>query len=994
MSSIDQPFRLNDGGRIDRERPVSFTFDGRALSGYAGDTLASALLASGVRLVGRSFKYHRPRGILTAGPEEPNGLVELRTGGRREPNTRATTAELFDGLVAESQNRWPSLSHDVMAVNGLFAPLFAAGFYYKTFKWPARFWELVYEPLIRRAAGLGRPPEGEDPDRYERATAFCDVLIVGGGPAGLSAARAAGRSGARVILCETDFEFGGRLLSDGGEIDGKPAAEWLSEVLSELSAMREVRLMPRTSVFGTYDGGTYGALERVNDHVAQPPPHQPRQRYWRIVARRAIIAAGAAERPIVLSGNDIPGVMLASAVRTYVSRYAVAPGNRFAIFTTDDSGWRTAEALHAAGRAVAAVIDSRTQLSDARQAMAARMGTQVFCGHVTAIHGGKHGIRRFDVARHDGGTQSIDADCLALAGGWNPNVMLACHHGGKPRWREDIAAFVPDALPPGMRVTGAANGALSLGACLRDGFAAGRDAANETGHVGTCGTHAAADDEPVASSPVWHIGGTGKAFVDFQHDVTADDIALAHKEGYASVELTKRYTTLGMATDHGKTSNVTGLAILAAVAGRSIPETGTTVYRPPVEPFSFGALAGPHKGKHLKPTRITPTHDWSAANGASFVESGLWLRAEWYTRPGERTWLESCNREVLAVREAVGVCDVSTLGKIDIQGPDAGAFLDRVYVNTFSTLAIGRARYGVMLREDGFVFDDGTTSRLAEDHFLMTTTTANAERVMQHLEFARQVLWPELDVQIASVSEQWAQLAVAGPKSREALRTVVDSGHDISDASVPHLGVKALTALDGIPARLFRISYSGEHAYELAVPARYGNALMAALMQRGAALGITPYGLEAMNVMRIEKGHVAGNEMNGTTTARDLGLGRMVSKRKDFIGRVMAERNALLAPGRWHIAGFKPVNRNQSLRAGAHFLATGASASAENDQGYMTSVCFSPTLGHSIGLGLISRGHQRIGDRVRAYDPVRNGDVVVEICDPVFYDPRGERQRG
>ena len=992
-----QPFRLGRGGLIDRTRTLSFTFDGQGFDGHPGDTLASALLANGVRLVGRSFKYHRPRGILTAGPEEPNALVELRGGARREPNTRATTAELFDGLVASSQNRWPSLRHDIRALHGLAGPLLGAGFYYKTFKWPGRLWERLYEPVIRRAAGLGEAPEEPDPDRYERANAHCEVLVVGAGPAGLAAALAAGRTGARVILCESEAILGGRLLSDGGDIDGRPAIEWVRGAATELLGLANVRIMHRTTVFGAYDHGTFGAIERVNDHVVVPPAHQPRQRYWRIVAARSVVAAGAIERPIAFPSNDRPGVMLASAVRTYVRRFAVAPGRHVAVFTTNDDGWRTVAALADAGVAVAGVIDARGVIAPAHTALAERAGARVFAGVVTGVDGAR-GMRAVAVARHDGGTQLIEADCLAVSGGWNPNIALATHLGGRPRWDEACAAFLPpDQLPPGMTVCGAAAGAISLAACLAGGSAAGRAAAGASGRAsGAQGKAPVAGEEPAPapSASLWRVDLPGKAFVDFQNDVTVKDIELAHREGYASVELAKRYTTLGMATDQGKTSNVVGLAILSVLAGRSIPETGTTTFRPPVEPVAIGAIAGGHMGRHLKPTRLPSTHDWAAENGASFIESGLWLRAQCYTRPGETSWLESCNREVAAVRKSVGVCDVSTLGKIDIQGPDAGAFLDLVYTNTFSRLAVGRARYGLMLREDGFVMDDGTTSRLGEHHYLMTTTTANAGRVMQHLEFVRQVLCPGLDVQLSSVSDQWAQLSVAGPHALDVLERVVDGRHDISSKGLPPLGVAIVTVLGGVPARLFRISYSGERAYEIAVPASKGDALIRALMERGRTWGITPYGLEALNVLRIEKGHVAGNEINGTTTARDLGLERLVSGRKDFIGRAMALRPGLLEPDRWRIAGFKPYDRNASLKAGAHFVPLDANPSAAVDQGYMTSVCHSPTLGHAIGLGLIARGHERHGEYVRAWDPVRGGDVAVEICDPVFVDPAGTRMAG
>ncbi len=994
MSGDRQPFRLERGGEIDRRRTLDFMFDGRAFTGHPGDTLASALLASGERLVGRSFKYHRPRGIVAAGPEEPNALVELGTGDRREPNTRATTIELYDGLVASSQNRWPSLRHDALAINGLLSPFLAAGFYYKTFMWPPKLWERLYEPLIRRAAGLGQAPEAPDPDIYEKATAHADVLVIGAGPAGLAAALAAGRSGARVILCETDHALGGRLLSDGGEIDGKPARDWVRSAEAELVGMPEVRIFKRTTVFGAYDHGTFGALERVNDHVAVAPVYQPRQRFWRIIAKRAIVAAGAIERPIVFPGNDRPGVMLGSAVRTYLARYAVAPGRRFAVFTNNDDGWRTVRVLANLGLTIDAVIDSRADTSAAHVALARKAGARVFNGVVTSVDGGRNGIRNVNIAHRDGGTQVVPVDCLAVSGGWNPNVALTCHLGGRPLWRDDIAAFVPDSsLPPGMIATGAANGDLALGRCLVSGDAAGRAAIEQLGRAPPAGGAPIAESEDVRISPLWHVGGSAKAFVDLQNDVTVADIAQSHREGYASVELMKRYTTLGMATDQGKTANVTGLAILSALAGRSIPETGTTIYRPPVEPVAIGALAGAHTGRHLKPTRLAPSHAWADEQGAQFIESGLWLRAQWYPRAGERDWLESCNREVLAVRTAAGVCDVSTLGKIDVQGPDAGLFLDRIYTGTMSTLPVGRIRYGVMLREDGFVLDDGTVTRLGQEHFLLSTTTANAGKVMQHLEHARQVIWPALDVQLASVSEHWAQFAVAGPASIDVLERVVDPAHDISSAALPHLSATTISVLGGIEARLFRVSYSGERAYEIAVPARFGDALIRALAVHGRTWGLTPYGLEAMNVLRIEKGHVAGNEINGTTTARDLGLEALVSRRKDCIGRMLAERPGLVDPERWRIAGFRPLDPSARLTAGAHFVPLGVKPAADDDQGYMTSVCHSPTLGHSIGLGLITRGHERHGEVVRAYDPVRGRDVEVEICDPVFYDKDGGRQR-
>ncbi len=981
--------RLPQGGVVDRAAPLAFTFDGVRYGGFQGDTLASALLAAGVRLVGRSFKYHRARGVLTAGSEEPNALVELRSGARREPNTRATTAELFEGLEAASQNRWPSLALDIGAVNALLSPLFPAGFYYKTFMWPVAFWEKVYEPLIRRAAGLGRASLEPDPDTYEKAYAFCDVLVIGAGPAGLAAALVAGRAGARVILADEDFLLGGRLNGERRAIDDMPGGAWARQAEAELASLPEVRIMRRTTVVGVHDGGTYGAVERVADHLPVPPAHQPRQRLWRIVARRAVLAAGAVERPIVFGGNDRPGVMMASAVRTYANRFAVAAGRRAAIFTTTDDGWQTAADLAAAGVEVAAIIDARLEVAPT---LMARGGRIVLGGCVVGTRGGR-ALKGISVRDGDGRTNEIAVDLLAMSGGWNPSVALASHLGARPRWSEAIGAFVPGEVPPGMSVAGAANGAFALADALREGARAGAEAAAAGGFSATP-LAVRAEDEATGHAPLWLVAGSrGKAMVDFQNDVTVDDVALAAREGFSSVEHLKRYTTLGMATDQGKTANVNGLAILAALTARAIPETGSTLARPPYTPVALGALAGHHRGKEFRPTRRTAGHQRAAERGATFVEAGAWLRAQWFAAPGEADWLATVSREVKAVRAGVGVCDVSTLGKIDIQGPDAGAFLDRVYTNTFSTLPVGKTRYGLMLREDGIVMDDGTSARLAPDHYLMSTTTANAAKVMQHLEHARQMLWPELDVQMASVTEQWAQYAIAGPQSRRLLERLLGDALGISGAAFPYLACAAF-AWRGVTARLFRVSFSGELAYELAVPARYGDTVIRAIMAAGAELGVVPYGTEALGVMRIEKGHVAGNEINGTTTAADLGLGKMMSTKKDFIGRVLAGRPGLVDPERPTLVGIRPVERAARLRAGAHFFDRGATPTMANDQGYVTSVAFSPMLGHWIGLGLLARGPVRLGERVRAYDPLRDGDVEVEVVSPAFFDPQGERLRG
>ncbi|WP_149587622.1 sarcosine oxidase subunit alpha family protein [Tabrizicola flagellatus] len=972
-----------DGGLIDRTKTLRFTFDGIPYQGHPGDTLASALLANGVRLMGRSFKYHRPRGPISAGSEEPNALVELRTGARQEPNTRATVAELFDGLEANSQNRWPSLRFDAMGINDKLSAFFAAGFYYKTFMWPKSFWEKLYEPIIRRAAGLGSVTREEDPDAYDKGFLHCDLLVIGAGPAGLMAALTAGRAGKRVILADEDFRMGGRLNAETLAVGDASGADWAAAVLAELAAMPNLRLMTRTTVIGAFDHGIYGAVERVSDHLPTPAKGKPRQILWRIYAGKAILSGGATERPIAFENNDRPGIMLAGALRAYANRWGVKVGERVAVFTNNDDGIRTALDLRAKGVDVVAVIDSRP-VGDLLPGIRHLHGAEVI------DTSGKLGLKTITVRQSNGATETIAVDALGVSGGWNPNVNIHSHHRSRPVYDAGIAAFVPGPEgPPGLLVAGAAAGQMSTHAALKTG----RDAAIAALDLGTAPDLPQAEDAPVRISPLWFVHhGKGRAWIDQQNDVTVKDVKLAKQENFTSVEHLKRYTTLGMATDQGKTGNVIGLAIMAELTGRSIPETGTTIYRPPYTPVAMGALAGRSRGKEFKPFRLTPSHHWAKEQGAIFVEVGNWLRTQWVPKQGETEWRQSVDREVLATRKSVGICDVTTLGKIDVQGTDAGAFLDRVYANTFSTLPVGKCRYGLMLREDGIVFDDGTTARMGEHEYVMTTTTANAVTVFRHLEFCRQCLWPEMDVQLISTTEAWAQFSVAGPNARKLLEKVVDQ--DISDAAFPYMGAGNITVCGGLRARLFRISFSGELAYEIAVPTRYGDALLREMLARGAEFDPVVYGTESLGVMRVEKGHVAGGELNGQSTALNMGLGKMVSKKKDSIGMVLSQREGLTDENGYRLVGVKPVDPNGKLTAGSHFLEKGAAPVAANDGGWLTSKVYSPHLGHDIALGYLKGGDKKIGQRMRAVNLLAGLDTEVEIISPHMFDPEGVRLRG
>ncbi len=966
------------------------------MTGFTGDTIASALLASGRMLVARSFKYHRPRGIFSAGAEEPNALVTIGGQARTTPNVQATMAEASEGLSVRSQNAWPSLSNDFGALAGLLSPFLAAGFYYKTFIGPFRGAWMLYEPFIRRAAGMGAATRQPDPGRYEHAHGFCDVLVVGGGPAGLAAALAAGRDGARVILADENAEFGGAAGLDTATIDGSDIPGWVGSAAAELAELENVRLLRRTAVTGYYDGNVLAGAERLPAGDAA----MPRERHWRFQARQVVLATGAMERPVVFAGNDTPGVMLLGSALAYARHYGVAAGRAIAVFANSDAAWHCAAALVEAGITIKAIIDPRDAGPEDAAMTLRAAGAASYTGHVVMAAKGGKALSGIVVAQYDlagakvsGGATAIPCDALLVSGGWTPNVNLASQAGGPPVFDAGTGAFTPGAPREAWAAAGAMTGNLALADALKSGFGAGARAAKSWGFKALRKKFAV--ENPIQESsfhPLYEVpsNGHGKAFVDMQHDVTASDVRLAQREGFSAPEHLKRYTTLGMAADQGRTSNVNALAIMAAEEGRPIAEVGTTRFRPPYSPVTFGAIVGRATGKHFQPLRRTPMNDWHEEAGAEMINIGPWQRPWVYRRPGESEEAAYI-REARAVRASVGVTDVSTLGKIDIQGPDAAAFLDRVYTNTFSTLPVGKARYGLMLRDDGFLFDDGTTWRLSKTRYLMTTTTGNAAGVMAHLEFGLAVDWPDLKVTLTSVTEQWAGVAIAGPKARALLKKAI-KGINVSNKALPFMGVRT-GKLGDADVVVCRLSFSGELAYEVYCGADFGLDLWRTLLEAGKEFDCTPYGLEALGALRIEKGHVTHEEMDGRTGVHDLGLEKMFSGKKDFIGKPMALRAALTDPGRKRLVGLlsldgKPVRIGAQLVAGSDPNLPGVS------QGHVSSMAYSPAIEAYIALALLERGPERHGERLHAADPVRGSHGPVKVCAPCFYDPEGSRMHG
>ncbi len=1001
-------FRTADGGRIDRSRPLRFSFDGRVHEGFAGDTLASALLANGVHLVGRSFKYHRPRGIFAAGSEEPNALVTVyRDSARYTPNLRATQVELYDGLAARSQNRWPSLASDVGRVNDWLSAFFPAGFYYKTFMWPRSAWKSLYEPFIRRAAGLGVAPTQPDPDRYAQRYAHCDVLVVGGGPCGLAAALAAADAGARVMLCDETAEFGGSLLGDGAaRIGGEPALDWVRRAVGELGKNPRVTLLPRTTAFGYFPHNFLGLAERNTDHLATPQAHLPRERLWQVRARRVVLATGAIERPLVFPGNDRPGIMLAGAAQTYLNRYGVRVGKRVVIVTACDAAYQAALDLSAAGVAVAAVADLRAQAAGELPEAVRRAGIPVnTASTVLGTHGNLRvraiSLGEVDAAGQVRATRRHDCDAVLMSGGFTPSVHLFSQSRGKLAWSESLQAFLPDQSAERERSAGACRGITDLAQALSDGASAGADAASATRARAAASRPQAAparrlDVEAVSRQTGARIGplpaaqraGAVKSFVDWQHDVTERDLKLAAREGFQSIEHVKRYTTTGMATDQGKTSNLNALAIIAQDIHTPIPKVGLTTFRMPYTPTTFGAFAGISRGDLFDPKRTTPTHAWAEARGAVFENVGLWKRARFFPRAGEDMHA-AVARECLAVRNACGIFDASTLGKIEVVGADAAEFMNRLYINSWSNLNVGRARYGILCRDDGFIYDDGVVARTAPDRFHVTTTTGGAPRVLALMEDYRQTEWPDLKVWLTSTTEQWAVIAVQGPHARRVLEPLV-TDIDLGAPALPHMGV-ARGNIAGVPMLLFRVSFTGELGFEINVPSDYGAAVWESIYASGHAHGMVEYGTEAMHVLRAEKGYIiVGQDTDGTVTPDDAGLGWAVGKSKaDFVGKRSLERASMKAPHRKQLVGLRTKDGRTVLEEGAQVAEKAGQTPPMKLIGHVTSSYWSEVLGHSIALALIEGGRARMGETL--YVPMPHGDLEVVVASPIFYDATGAR---
>ncbi len=999
---MTQPNRLPQGFHVDPGRPLAFTFNGKSYTGFQGDTLASALLANGVRLVGRSFKYHRPRGIVGSGVEEPNALVQLGTGAQTLPNYVATQVELYDGLEATSVNCWPSVDFDLRAVNGLISRFLPPGFYYKTFMWPRSLWPL-YERQLRKAGGLGAAPQEPDTDRYDKMHAHCDVLVVGSGPAGVSAALEAGRAGARVILVDEQRELGGSLLASRRSIEGEWAGDWLEAALAELRGMDEVRLLPRSTAFGYYDHNFVAVLERVTDHLGPTAGHAPRQRIWRIRAKQVVLATGAIERPLVFRNNDRPGVMLASAVSTYLLRYGVAPGRRPVLFANNDNAYVTVLDLYDAGIEVETVVDLRPEPEGTLPWKIAMLEIEVLAGSALVdVHGSK-GVEAVDIMRVEGGSavgepRRIECDLVAMSGGWNPTLNLHSQSGGRPRFDDALSCFVPGPPAQAERSAGSCNGAFTLEESLAQGAAAGAAAAGDAG-LGNGRPSApapGANDWPEEPhSACWIVPGTKpvtretKSFVDLQTDTTAADIAVSAREGYEMIEHVKRYTTLGMGTDQGRTGAVNGIGVLSEVLRRPIPEIGTTTFRQPYTPVTFGAMAGRDLRDLFDPVRKTPMHEWHAAAGAPFEDVGQWKRAWYYPRPGESLH-EAVNRECLAVRNAVGVLDASTLGKIDVRGPDAARFLNRVYINGWTKLGVGRCRYGFMLNEEGMVLDDGVTARLSENHFLMHTTTSGAATVMTWLERWLQTEWPDMKVYLTSVTDHWATVSINGPRARRVLQKVCGDV-DLSDDAFPFMSVRTGTVA-GVPARILRISFAGELSFEVNVNASYGRRVWEAVMEAGEEFGITPYGTEAMHVLRAEKGYIiVGQDTDGSVTPVDLGVGRMVSRRKDFLGRRSLSMEDLARDDRKQIVGLLTEDDQEVLPEGGQIVDDPSARAPAPMLGHVTSSYYSANLGRSIAMGIVKGGRARKGDVVHVSTGTGRA-IATRIADPAFYDPEGEKQ--
>ena len=997
---MSQKYRLNNIGYINRNKKISFTFNGKKYFGYEGDTLASALLANGIHLVGRSFKYHRPRGFFGAGVDEPNAKVQLYKGAKTEPNANATEVELVEGLIVKSQNCWPSVSFDFGAINNLFQKFFPAGFYYKTFMWPKSFWYKVYEPIIRKAAGLGVAPLKPDPDRYEHKYEYCDVLIAGSGPSGLASALAAAKNGARVILAEDKSRFGGSLLVDEVTIGNKKGKEWADEAISQLKSMPNVIVKNRSQVFGYYDHNMMVMFEKTRDHIENPNKFTPRQKLWYIRAKEIVISTGSLERPLIFGNNDRPGILLSSAAKEYLKVYGVLVGRKPIIFTNNDSAYDTAIEFKKNG-INPLVVDTRTNSDSSVISEAKNLNIDIKFSHGIANTKGHLKVNSATIGKFNSDKSSyenleeVSCDCICVSGNWTPTVHLSSQSGNKLKFNETIDAFIPSQSRQKESTIGSANGSFTLKQALEDGFNKGFELSNKITNKNSKSTAPTSNERSYGEhDKFWCMplpkNKHYKRFVDFQNDVAVSDIELAVREGFRSIEHVKRYTTLGMATDQGKTSNLNGLQLVSNIEGKIVPEVGHTTFRPPYTAVTIGTIVGREVGKHYRPTRKSPMHEWHEKNNAVFVDAGLWLRPRYYKQDNE-SLEEAAKREANNVRKNVGVCDVTSLGKIDIKGPDTAEFLNRIYTNAWMKLPVGKARYGVMLREDGIVFDDGTTTRISENHFHMTTTTAQAVNVLAHLEYYLQVVWPELNVNVLSTTEQWAGAALAGPNSRELLSKLFSETNILNEA-LPFMGYKESDLFD-VPARIFRISFSGELAYEINVESNYGTFMWEKIIEFGQEMNIEPYGTEALSTLRIEMGHVAGSELDGRTIPYDVSLEGMLSKKKDFIGKRSLTREAFLNPKREKVVGVIPLDKKTTIPEGSHLVKDGNASSPNPKLGHVSASCWSVEYNNPFSLAIIQDGKNRIGEKLYAVSPLNNKNIAVEIVSSHYVDPKGERVR-